>query len=341
MKVKEVLYTDGPVNIVLQEKFSEISSFHDKSRIVVITDENIFRLHKDKFAGYPVIPLPAGEVHKTQATVDRIIDQLLELNADKSWMIAGAGGGVVTDIAGFVASIYKRGVKLALVPTTLLGMTDAALGGKNGVNAGIYKNMVGTVYRPQFILYDFDFLDTLPAEEWANGFAEIIKHACIRDAEMFNELEQSSPEHYMNNKDAITALVEKNIDIKNAVVVNDEYETGERYLLNFGHTFGHAIENIYGLSHGNAVSVGMMLAAHVSELTAGFDKAATKRLSALLEKYHLPVAAVTDADKIFSSIEKDKKRSGDYINFVVLNKTGEGAVKPLKIDELRKIYENM
>ena len=339
MRVTEIDFSDGKVSICYDAFMSEMTSFHNKEKIVIITDETIFDLHKEKFEGYPVIKIRGGEKNKKQSSVDDIIDQLLEMDIDKTWLIAGVGGGVVTDIAGYVAGIYKRGIKLGLVPTTILGMTDAAIGGKNGVNVGMYKNMVGTTHRPQFILYDFSFLETLPAEEWINGFAEIIKHACIKDAEMFEELSTRSIEYYRENRSAVALLVEKNAALKISVVVNDEHETGERFLLNFGHTFGHAIENLYDLPHGYAISIGMVMAAKISEEINNFDSVSKEKLIKLLQQYGLPVSHKIDHKKVLALLKKDKKRSGDFINFILLNSIGEGVVRQLSFNNIEALQD--
>ena len=341
MRVRDINFPEGKISICFEASLHDMATFHDKKKIVVLTDENIFALHKEKFEGYTVIKIRGGEKNKKQSSVDEIIYQMLEMDIDKTWLLAGIGGGVVTDMAGYVASIYKRGIKLGLVPTTILGMTDAAIGGKNGVNVGMYKNMVGTTYRPQFILYDFSFLETLPVEEWVNGFAEIIKHACIKDAEMFEELSAHNVEYYKENRSAIALLVEKNANLKIAVVVNDEHETGERYLLNFGHTFGHAIENIYNLPHGFAISIGMVMAAKISEEINNFDSVSKEKLIKLLQQYGLPVSHKTDHPEVLALLKKDKKRLGDHINFVLLNSIGEGVVKQLSFHNIEALQDQI
>jgi 3-dehydroquinate synthetase len=156
--------------------------------------------------------------------------------------LIGVGGGVVTDITGYVASIYLRGIRFGFVPTTILGMVDAAIGGKNGIDVGVYKNMVGTITQPAFLLYDMDFLKSLPDREWRNGFAEIIKHAAIKKAAMFAELESATLQHFQQNKEALQKLIQENALLKAGIVQQDERESGERRLLNFGHTLAHALE---------------------------------------------------------------------------------------------------
>jgi 3-dehydroquinate synthase len=340
LKIIETQLEGGIVKTVLDAAFDNIQHFHPQEKIIILTDETIFALHEHKFTNYAVIKIDGTEKNKTQATIDSVIVQMLDIDIDKSFMLVGVGGGVVTDMAGYVASIYKRGIKLGLVPTTILGMTDAAIGGKNGVNVGLYKNMVGTTYRAQFVLYDFSFLETLPKAEWINGFAEIIKHACIKDAGMFDELAANNIDFYFENKKAIALLIEKNVTLKTAVVVNDEHETGERYLLNFGHTFGHAVENLYSLPHGHAVSIGMIMAAKVSEEINNFESASKEKLLQILQQYGLPVSLQIDKGQVLSSLKKDKKRAGDAINFVLLNSIGDGVVQKISFTQIESLLDH-
>ena len=337
MKIIETTLEGGVVKTIFDAAFEAVKDFHSAEKIIILTDETIFALHEQKFKHYEVIKIDGTEKNKTQNTIDSIVSQMLEMDIDKSYMLVGVGGGVVTDMAGYVASIYKRGIKLGLVPTTILGMTDAAIGGKNGVNVGLYKNMVGTTYRAQFILYDFSFLETLPKAEWINGFAEIIKHACIKDAAMFEALAASNIDFYFGNKAATALLIEKNVALKTAVVVNDEHETGERYLLNFGHTFGHAIENLYHLPHGHAVSIGMIMASKISEEINNFDSTSKEKLVQILQQYGLPVSLQIDKAQVLSSLKKDKKRAGDAINFVLLNSIGDGIVQKISFTQIESL----
>ena len=319
--------------------FHEICNFHNADKTIIITEKKIFNLHQTKFEGNNVLLVEGEEKNKSQANINFIIENLLELNVDKSWLIVGVGGGVISDMVGYVASIFKRGINLGLVPTTILAMTDAAIGGKNGINVGNYKNMVGTTYRPLFILYDYSFLETLPKSEWINGFAEVIKHACIKDEDMFNELEKNKIDFYINNREAASALIEKNAALKTAVVVADEFEKADRFQLNFGHTFGHAIENLYNLPHGSAVSIGMVMAARVSEELNNFDSVAVEKLKKLLIQYELPVSQKIDNAEVLKLLVKDKKRAGDSINFVLLNKIGEGTVKQLSFHNITSLLD--
>lgn len=339
MKTINTNFSGEIVRTHFNTPFSFIKEIYTTENIILLTDETVFHLHENRFEGFKVIVVDGSEKNKTQSTIDYIVDKLLEFNVDKSWLLVGVGGGVITDMAGYTASIFKRGIKLGLVPTTILAMTDAAIGGKNGVNVGMYKNMVGTTYRASFILYDYSFLATLPRAEFINGFAEIIKHACIKDEEMFNDLEKHTIEYFLNDREALASLIEKNVAIKTDVVVADEFEKADRFQLNFGHTFGHAIENLYNLPHGHAVSVGMVIAAKISEEINNFDSEAVLRLKKLLLQYDLPIAQKIDNAQVLHLLAKDKKRIGGAINFVLLNHIGEGSVQQISFQNIESLLD--
>jgi 3-dehydroquinate synthase len=317
--------------------FDYLHQIVNKEQTIIITDNNVFENHRKFLNDWQTIVIPAGEEHKQQATVDFIIGELISRNADRNTFIVGVGGGVVTDITGYAASIYMRGLKFAFVPTTILAMVDASIGGKNGVDVGIYKNLVGLIKQPQFLLFDYALLETLPQEQWINGFAEVIKHACIKDAELFALLEDESIENFEADKNKLAALIERNVQIKTTVVVNDEFEKGDRKLLNFGHTLGHAIENLYHLPHGHAVSIGMIVACTLSESINQFPSGDSKKIKTVLEKYHLPTQFIFDKQKIWEVLSMDKKRVGNSMNFILLNKIGEASIQPIAMSELEDL----
>ena len=339
MRKESFTFSNKKVEYIFNGAFSQIGELYAKEKIVIITDQNVFEHHSTKFDGYTTIRLKAGEEHKQQKTIDAVINQLLELQADKQTVIVGVGGGVITDMAGYAASIYKRGVKLVLVPTSILAMVDAAVGGKNGVDVGLYKNIVGTVYQPDHLLFDYDFLDTLPEAEWVNGFAEIIKHACIKDLELFNFLSATTLANFRDDKILLADLIEKNVAIKTKVVLKDEFETGERKLLNFGHTVGHAIENSYNLAHGHAVSIGMVAACCISEEINNFYSVEKQRVLQLLQQYHLPVRLQVDKQKIWQILLMDKKRSNDSMSFILLDSIGTAVIKSIPLPQLKELID--
>jgi 3-dehydroquinate synthetase len=188
MQKKTYQFTAKKVDYYFDADFTYLTKLIDKDHTVLVTDENIFRAQPKKFKGWKTIVLKAGEEHKIQATANHVIEQLIGMGADRKTVLVGVGGGVITDLTGYVAAVYMRGLKVGFVPTTILAMVDASIGGKNGIDVGIYKNLVGTIRQPDFLLYDYSFLKSLPENEWINGFAEIIKHSCIKDAALFREL---------------------------------------------------------------------------------------------------------------------------------------------------------
>ncbi len=335
MKKVQYKFSNASTDFYFDASFGMLAKIADKKNAVIITDENLFRSHPTKFKGWDCIVLKPGEEYKVQETANAIVEQLIEMEADRKTVLIGVGGGVVTDITGYVASVFMRGIAFGFVPTSLLAMVDASIGGKNGVDVGVYKNMVGVIRQPKFLLYDVRLLKTLPLAEWQNGFAEIIKHACIKDAAMFNQLEKGSLENYQKSKKQLAALVQRNATIKIKVVQNDEFEKGERRLLNYGHTLGHALENQYELSHGQAVAIGMTYASEISAQLTGFKQ--TARVVKLLQQYGLPAYAKFNAQKALTVLKMDKKRERKDINFILLQKIGNGLVQSIPLKDIEKI----
>jgi 3-dehydroquinate synthase len=318
---------------------SHLKTITDPATTIIITDENVYNAHEKRFKNWNTMVLQAGEEFKIQATVDKIVDNLIKMEADRKTTLVGVGGGVITDITGYAASVYMRGIRFGFIPTSVLGMVDASIGGKNGIDVGVYKNLVGIIRQPSFILHDMVFLNSLPEEEWQNGFAEIIKHACIKDAVMFSELEAKSLKHYRSRQKSICELVQRNAMIKAAVVKKDEFEKGDRRLLNFGHTLGHALENQYELSHGQAISIGMTYACHISEQLTGFKQ--TEQVVNVLQQYGLPTYTSFNKQKVFNVLKMDKKRERKEMNYVLLNKIGKGVVKSIPLNQLEKIIQSL
>ena len=340
MKKVTATYSHTTVDYFFNDSFSRIGELFPREKIIIITDENIYNLYEQELDHFQVITIPAGEQHKQQSTIDSVIAELLEMQADKEACLVGVGGGVVTDITGYCASIFKRGIRLGLVPTSLLAMVDAAVGGKNGVDVGVYKNMVGTIYQPEWILFDVNFLRSLPMQYWQDGFAEIIKHASIRDAEMFHMLQEHDIPFYKKDAAALAELIERNVAIKTSIVVNDETEKGDRKLLNFGHTLGHAVENISEMSHGQAVSVGMMAAAAFSLDEGDFSIHEKNELQQLLTRYGLPVSYNWRIDDVWQVLLMDKKRSSGEMSFVLLHNIGNAYTKRIPLETLQQMIHN-
>jgi 3-dehydroquinate synthase len=339
MQKKVYHFSSKEVTYYFDAEFSYLEKLTDKNNTVIITDENVFNSNKRKFSGWKTIIVKAGEEFKVQTTIDLIINQLIELGTDRKTFIVGVGGGVITDITGFVASIYMRGVKFGFAPSSILAMVDASIGGKNGIDVGVYKNLVGLIKQPEFLLFDISFLRSLPKEEWVNGFAEVIKHAAIKDAALFRELEKHKISFYQKDKGALSKLIRKNVLLKTAVVQKDEYEKGERRLLNFGHTIGHAIEKLYKLPHGHAVSIGMVAACLLSEQFLNFRE--TDKIINVLKKYGLPTFAQFNSKKVFEILKMDKKKEQHAMNYVMLKKIGLAEVKQLPVDDMEGIIQSI
>ncbi len=330
----DIQFQTGKVHYLFGESKDALSEFAGSEKVVFITDKNVLGLYKDRMMPHPVICIPDGN-KKSWDTIAYIIRELIHLEAHRKTLIVGMGGGTVTDIAGFVASVYMRGLFFGFVPTTLLCMTDASVGGKNGIDFRDYKNMIGTIQQPAFIINDASFLHSLPDEEWSNGFAEIIKYACIFDKELLNELLENDLAFYKTNAGALQLLIQKCVHLKNQTVLQDEREQGLRKLLNFGHTAGHAIEKKYELSHGKAVALGMVIACCISEKTAGLKGYETEKLKALLKRYKLPVAFKINADEVLQILKMDKKKTGDHLDFIVLESLGHATIRNIPYEIVR------
>jgi 3-dehydroquinate synthase len=337
MKNWKVKFSSQTVSFFLEGKFAAIDKIVDKTNTFYITDENVYGLHEKKFKGKKTIVIPSGEEHKHQTTVDFIIESLLNFGATREAILIGVGGGVVTDMVGYVAGIYMRGVAVGFVPTTILAMVDASIGGKNGIDVGLYKNMVGLIRQPSFLLYDLNLLTTLPKHQWENGFAEIIKHAAIKDAAMMKDLARHDLTYYQKNKKALALLIFKNVKIKAKVVQEDEFEKGDRKLLNFGHTLGHAIENQYALLHGHAISIGMVYAAKISQVLEGFKD--TGLLVDTLKKYGLPTSMHFEINQALQIMQRDKKKTGASMQYVLLKKMGKAVYQNVPMKSLEKLIK--
>lgn len=335
MQKKTYAFSSGRTACYFDAAFADIDRLTDRDCAIFVTDEHVFEKYKTQFKRRKTIVIQPGELFKTQSTVDHVIEQFIELGADRNTTIVGVGGGVVTDITGYAASIYMRGIPFGFIPTTILAMVDASIGGKNGVDVGMYKNLAGTFRQPQFLLYDITLLKHLPTEEWVNGFAEVIKHAAIKDARLFAELEKNSIEKYRKDKKLLADLIKRNVLIKSAVVLKDEFEQADRKLLNFGHTLGHAIENIYRLPHGHAIAIGMKVACLISEELVDFKE--TARFTKLLTQYGLPWDLSIDAPKVMAVMQLDKKKIKDSISYILLDKVGRAVIKKMPMLQLEKL----
>lgn len=300
------------------------------SQVFVLVDEQTERYCLPQLAKYllthQVIKVQSGEQHKTLETAEYIWQQLLLKNADRKSVIINLGGGMISDIGGFCAAVYKRGIHFIHVPTTLLAMVDAAIGGKTGVDHRSLKNILGVFQHPKFIFIYPEFLATLPKPEVLNGYAEMIKHGLIADKEYWQKLQQAPIEEWPT----MLPLIHTSVKIKMQIVKRDPFEKGERKLLNFGHTIGHAIETYSlmhdknPLKHGHAVAIGMICEAYLSKLVLGLSSKELKQITELLcrvyPKYSLSNILLPELTQI---MRQDKKNSHDQFNFVLLKKIGK------------------
>lgn len=335
-----VSFPGGTVQYLFNSSFEHISQWLNPRDCIVITDSNISALYASHFSGFKaVITIHAGEDNKSFSSILSVTQQLLAHEAHRTTTLVGVGGGMITDITGFIASVYMRGVPFVYVPTSVLGMVDAAIGGKNGVNIGLQKNLLGTITQPEFILFDTAFLNTLPGAEWSNGFAEVIKYACLFDKELFTELADRDTEYYKNDSAATSALIARCADWKNKIVLADERESGMRKLLNFGHTAGHAFETVCHIPHGHAVGLGMLVACLISE-QYGLNNTVLERLQTLLKQYGLPTTIQADVDELIRVLTMDKKRDRDGIDFILLKEIGKAEIQNITFDNIRQAIAN-
>jgi len=303
-------------------------------RYVIITDSIVSALHGESVQGtlkemglkVDMIDFPAGEASKDIQTSLRIVDRLMTLGADRTSALIALGGGVVGDITGFVASIYMRGIPFIQVPTTLLAQVDSSIGGKTGIDLSTGKNILGTFNQPKAVFIDLVFLKTLKPRELQNGLAEVVKYGIIDDPELFSTLEAKTDAIKNGNVDLFEELVTRSCRIKKGIVEIDEQEKGVRRILNFGHTIGHAIETEsgYTIPHGDAVSMGMIAAATISERMRYLPSEDRERIITLIRAMGLPDRIPKDLspDGIYARIQGDKKKTGDVLNFVLLKKIG-------------------
>jgi 3-dehydroquinate synthase len=321
-------------------------------RIAIISDATVAGHHEEALgnsleaAGFKtsIHVVPAGEASKSMANVEALCSEMIRAGHDRHSMVVALGGGVVGDLAGFVAAVFYRGVPFVQIPTTIVSQVDSSVGGKTGVNAPEGKNLIGAFHQPVLVLVDPETLRTLPDREYREGFAEAIKHAAIRDAAMLDDLAALDP----TTRDVPPALLARNIAIKARIVEADETETIDiRALLNFGHTIGHGIEAAvpYGqLLHGEAISLGMRAALDLSVRHAGLAEADAEKILTLLEKFGLPLVLDDEipTERIMEKLTSDKKFVAGAVRFVVLTQAGEARVsRDLSADDLRKAVERL
>lgn len=324
-------------NLLVGESFENFKKYLPNKKIIVITDQTVNKLYGRYFTDYPIIEIGQTESNKNLDTVSDILEKLLAYEADRSTFILAVGGGIVCDVAGFVASIYLRGLDFGFISTTLLSQVDASVGGKNGVNFLGFKNMVGVFNQPAFVICDSKMLSTLETDDLNCGFAEIVKHTLIDDRETFEELELNYSKALGLDAQTIEKLVFNSVEIKAGIVNKDEKEKGERRKLNLGHTFGHAVEKVLGIPHGNAVSIGLVVAAKLSMNKGLITKSECDRIITLLNNLQLPTTIETNKEAIIDALGMDKKREGDSIHFVLMDGIGKVKIEEISLKELQAV----
>lgn len=330
-----------PIHVgpALMPRCGELLAALPSPRVVVVTNPTVAQHHLEPLQRalsaaqlrHDVIVVPDGEQYKDWSTLHQIHTRLIELGAERSTALLALGGGVIGDLAGFAAATYQRGIPLVQLPTTLLAQVDSSVGGKTAVNHPLGKNMIGAFHQPLAVISDIDTLRTLPQREYVAGIAEIIKCGAIRDCALFEWLEANMERLLARDAEAIAHAVIESCRIKAQIVAADERESGERAVLNFGHTFGHAIEAATGYGtwrHGEAVAAGMVIASRLSVQAAGLPASAAERITALIRRARLPA----DAPRLglatwLESMAHDKKVDKGGLRFVLLETLGRAVIR--------------
>lgn len=312
-------------------------------KIALISDTNVYLLYGEsvknqlKNEGYQVFTyvFNAGESSKNTTELIKIVEFMAENELTREDGAVALGGGVCGDMVGFAASVFLRGIKFVQIPTSLLAQVDSSVGGKTAVDLPQGKNLCGAFHQPSLVIIDPDVLKTLSDHFFSDGMGEVIKYGCIKSASLFEKLEKGDV------KDNLTEIITECVSIKRQVVENDEKEHGERALLNFGHTCGHAIEKLWNfetVSHGEAVGIGMVMITKVGERLGITEKGTTDRLIKVLEKNNLKISDTHTDKEIISAMNGDKKRTGSGIKFVMIDKIGSSFINPIKYEDINKTF---
>ncbi len=349
-EVLNVKYQGEPYyDIVFDVNFGELVSrieglgFKDR-KIAIITDTNVEKLYAnevkeqlDEIASKTIVyAIPAGEENKNLKEIEKVYEVLIENKFDRHDLIVALGGGVVGDMAGFIAATYLRGIDFVQIPTTLLAQTDSSVGGKTGVDYNGYKNMVGAFYMPKLVYMNVSVLNSLPGDQFASGFAEVMKHGLIKDQDFYMWLIDNMYEIEEKDPETLLYMVKTSCNIKRLVVEKDPTEKGDRKLLNFGHTIGHAIEKYknFELAHGECVALGAVAAAFISWKRQMLSMEEYYEIRDMFVPFGLPISVTDiDADKIIELMHSDKKADGKTINFVLLKKVGKAVIDSTVTDD--------
>lgn len=331
----------GDSRVFVEASLKNIRAFLDSAPSVVITDTNVGRLCGPLLAAARVVQIEPGEAHKNLKTAGLLYRKLLQLGVDRSTFLWGLGGGVVCDLTGFVASTFLRGIPFGFIPTTLLAQVDASIGGKNGVNLDGYKNLVGVFAQPRCVVLNFDVLRTLSEADILCGLAEVVKYGLIKREGFFQFVESNWRGLVRLEPKVLRRAVVESIRVKAGIVRADARESHERKKLNFGHTLGHALEKECGLPHGQAVAAGMAFAVRLSVSRGLLPRAAGRRVERLLRKIRRPAPIAVRAALLMTAIQKDKKRFGPQVDFVLLEKIGKARVVEMPLQELEEFLNDL
>lgn len=339
--MKHIVYSarggsSSPSMIAIGDVIGMLDELTAGRSVVIVTDENLLASYGNIISKYKHIVIPGGEQHKNLATVEYIHRQLLSFEADRSSYLVGFGGGIVTDITGFAASTFMRGIGFGFVATSLLAQCDASVGGKNGVNLDGYKNIIGTFNQPDFVLCDQSLLTTLPARELRAGMSEALKCGIIGDIELFDIFVDNSYDQITNSAQLLTQIVIRSVEFKASIVAHDEREGGLRKLLNLGHTFGHAIEKCsHEYIHGEAVAIGIAIIGQLSTVLSQLSTDDYARIIRALKILSLPTEITSVSfDSLAQAAKSDKKRAGDSIELILIEQIGRCQIRKITIPEL-------
>jgi 3-dehydroquinate synthase len=311
----------------------ENKSFH------IVIDENVNTLYPDFLPECEKIVLKSEENMKNFETANSIILNLIKKGTGKDTLLLGVGGGVITDLTGFVASIYKRGIKFGFVPTSLMAMADAAIGGKNGINSGNVKNVVGVINQPDFIIIDVNFLQTLPDENYYSAFSEIVKIGLVDKPGILDLIESNYDKIKTKDTSFLNELIFETVKSKVSIVEKDVNDKGERRILNFGHTIGHALELTLGFSHGMAVAAGLLYELNLSEIILGTSTEIRKRVMEIFYDLELDFKGFNNSEINNIVLKHDKKNLYNILNIVLLKDYGDAYIKSFPYHEINNIFE--
>ncbi len=328
-KVKSFSSTD----IYIGSEYNYFKNLANGRQIILITDNILYNLYPQAFEKQKCIIINSGEENKSLASFEKIIEQLIEFGADRNTLIIGFGGGMICDITGFVAASFMRGSNFGFVATTLLAQVDAAIGGKNGINFNNYKNYIGSIIQPEFVICDPQVLKTLTQQDYLSGLGEIIKYALISDMSFVEYLYENTENILSKNSDNLNFIIKKCIEVKAKIVEEDSNDYGLRHILNFGHSLGHSFEIIDNIPHGIAVAIGLIEEAKISVKLGYCEDNLVELIENLVNKF-IPNLKTEISQKHIDLLVRDKKKDGKMINFVFLTNIGEPLIVKTELSEI-------